>query len=178
LNLAPLYVGKAITAVVGSAEDITDRKKAEEELRASEHSYRMLFERNLAGVFRTTPEGRVIDCNEAFARILGYDSRREVLARSAWDLYPSRAERERFVAELREARLLTNFECALRRRDGGRAWVLENSTWIEDVEGSVVIEGTLIDFGEFRRAQGARQASSWSPHPREAGAGRSSLRRG
>ena len=51
-----------------------ERKLAEESLRESEERYRTLFERNLAGVFRTTVDGRMLDCNQAMANILGFDS--------------------------------------------------------------------------------------------------------
>ena len=150
--------------ICGLSRDITTRKNAEEELRASEQRYRMLFERNLAGVFRTTPEGKILDCNDAFARLLGYASREEVMKRSAWDMYPSRADRTLLLERLRQARTLTNHESELHCRDGRRVWVLENSTWIEDVDGSVVIEGTLIDFTKLRSAGAARRS------PRLAGA--------
>src|SRR5438105_2639408 len=38
---------------------------------ASEERYRMLFERNVAGVFRTTRDGRILDCNDALVEYLG-----------------------------------------------------------------------------------------------------------
>ncbi|HEY2094731.1 MAG TPA: GAF domain-containing protein [Thermoanaerobaculia bacterium] len=47
----------------------------------SEARYRMLFERNIAGVFRTTRDGRILDCNSAFANALGYTSREDLLSR-------------------------------------------------------------------------------------------------
>src|SRR5713226_4326701 len=46
--------------------------KVEQALRASERRYRLLFEQNLAGILRTTLDGRVLECNLAFARILDY----------------------------------------------------------------------------------------------------------
>jgi len=158
----------------GLSRDITARKNAEQELRASEQRYRMLFERNLAGVFRTTPEGKILDCNDAFARLLGYASRQEVMKHSAWDMYPSRADRNLLLERLRQARTLTNYESELRCRDGRRVWALENSTWIEDVDGSVVIEGTLIDFTRLRSARAARVSS---PRPSSVDAGLAALPR-
>ena len=45
--------------------------------------YRVLFERNVAGIILTNADGRIVDCNEPYARIFGFDSRGELLAHSA-----------------------------------------------------------------------------------------------
>jgi PAS domain-containing protein len=64
--------------------------------------YRVLFGENVAGTILTTPEGRIIDCNEACARIFGFDSKETMLAHSdAWDFYFNRAEREILIDRLR-----------------------------------------------------------------------------
>ena len=43
-------------------------KQSEKALRQSEQRYRLLFDRNLAGLFHSTLDGRILDCNESFAR--------------------------------------------------------------------------------------------------------------
>ena len=139
--------------------DITKRKRAEEELRASEQRYRLLFERNLAGVYRTTLDGRVLDCNESYARIFGYDSQEEALARRASGLYFDAADREKFIAQLREQGTLINAEWCLRRKDGSPVWILENSSLIEGEEGAPTsIQGTLVDITKRKRAERLLQA--------------------
>jgi two-component system cell cycle sensor histidine kinase/response regulator CckA len=153
--------------VVAIGKDITDRKQAEEALRASEQRYRLLFERNLAGVFRTTVDGRILDCNEAFARLFGYSSREEMLSRPAWELYHDPADREAFLANLKNQRELTNREYCLRRKDGTSVWVLENSTLLEgEDDAPAVIEGTSIDITERKRAEERfSKAFNASPEP-------------
>ena len=42
--------------------------------------YRVLFEQNVAGIILTNADGRIVDCNEPYARIFGFDSRGELLA--------------------------------------------------------------------------------------------------
>ncbi|MDP9194474.1 MAG: EAL domain-containing protein [Acidobacteriota bacterium] len=135
--------------VVYVANDFTERKRAEQALRESEHRYRTLFERNLAGVFRTGADGRILECNDACARIFGFESRDEFLAADASDLYFDDTERERVVKMLREQRQISNFELRLRRRDGSTVWVLENVSLLE----GDILEGTIIDITDRKHAQ-------------------------
>ena len=143
-----------VLGVIGVATDVTEQRRADQALRASELRYRMLFERNLAGVFRSTLEGQILDCNESFARMFGYESPEEVLLRPARNFYLDPAERQEFLSLLSKQRSLTNFEMCARRRDGTPVWVLENATLIEGPDGSLsLIEGTVIDITERKRAE-------------------------
>jgi diguanylate cyclase (GGDEF)-like protein/PAS domain S-box-containing protein len=142
LSTRLIYEDARPVGVQGIARDVTERK-------ASEARYRLLFERNLAGVYRTGADGRVLDGNDAFARILGYASREELLAGSAEDFYFSAKDRERIIQLLREQRQVTNFEQRMRRRDGTEIWVLENATLLE----GDILEGTILDITDRKRAQ-------------------------
>jgi diguanylate cyclase (GGDEF)-like protein/PAS domain S-box-containing protein len=131
------------------AVDVTERRSAEQLLRDSEERYRLLFERNLAGVFRTTLHGRVLECNEALARIFGYDSLAELMAQPAASAYEHAEDRQRLMSRLREQRVLSNMEVRMRKRDGTPIWVLENMTLLE----GDTIEGTIIDITDRKTAQ-------------------------
>ncbi|HEV2722133.1 MAG TPA: PAS domain S-box protein, partial [Thermoanaerobaculia bacterium] len=139
--IAFVFNGKPAVQVV--ARDISQRKEIEER-------YRLLFERNLAGVFRTTVDGRILDCNDALARIFGYRDRNELLERSARDVYFDPQDRESVLNELRDRGSLTNVETRMRRADGTELWVLENVTLIEPRS---EMEGTIIDITERKSAQ-------------------------
>ena len=54
------------------------------ELQLTETRYRLLFEHFQAGVYRATLDGRILDCNEAFANIFGYGSRSECLTHNVY----------------------------------------------------------------------------------------------
>ena len=69
-----------IVRVIGIIMDITNQKLAEEALKASESKYLSLFNNAILGIYRTTPEGRYLDMNPAFARIVGYNSPEEMMA--------------------------------------------------------------------------------------------------
>ena len=105
------------------------------ELESSEHRYRLLFERSLAGVYRSTIDGRILDVNEACFRIFGYASREEHLAHNASEVWFEPADREEFVARLIQPKSLANSECCYRRKDGTPVWVLESVTLLEGQNG-------------------------------------------
>jgi PAS domain S-box-containing protein len=124
------------------------------ELQASEQRHRLLFQRSLAGVYQSTLEGRLVDCNDAFARIFGYPSRAECLATAVTAHYFSTSDREAFLAQLRDQRTLTDFESRLQRTDGSPFWVLENATLLPGADGRPpMIEGTLIDITQRKEAE-------------------------
>jgi len=140
------------TVILSIARDVSERLRAEETLRESEARYRSLFDRNLAGVYRTSLDGRVLECNEAFARVYGYASREEILGRDAKDLYPPSAPRETFLAALETQGTLSNWESQGRRKDGTIVSTLENVTLV-DAGAAGVIEGTIIDITERKRLE-------------------------
>src|SRR5246127_1271447 len=69
--------------MIGVNIDVTERKLAEEALLSSERRYRLLFERNVAGVGIASLDGRLLDCNDGWVRILGYQSKDELRGRHA-----------------------------------------------------------------------------------------------
>ncbi len=152
-SLLPAADGRPVRSI-GTVADVSGRRQIEEALQLSERRYRALFERNLAGVYRSTMEGRILDCNEAFARIFGYGSREEVLRQAAWDLYVRPDDRKAALAKLVERQNLTNYELCLKRKDGSTVWVLQNENLSEGPDGLLsVIEGTVIDISERKRAE-------------------------
>ncbi len=143
-----------LVAAVLSFMILSKEERIRFELAASEKRYRSLFERNLAGVYRSTLDGRILDCNSAFYWMLGYTSREDLMAHSAYDFYFHADGRSEFIARLRSVNRVTNLERCLRRKDGGEVWVLESAALLVDEDGSeTVIDGTLIDITERKVAE-------------------------
>ncbi|HWO88464.1 MAG TPA: ATP-binding protein [Gemmatimonadales bacterium] len=90
----------------------------------AEQQYREIFEQSLAGVATWSEDGRIQLCNEAFARMLGYDTADELQRLSAGSLYWDPQDQIRMMAELRESGTLRNTELRLRGKDGKLVWVL------------------------------------------------------
>ena len=120
------------------------------ELATSEEQYRLLFQRNLAGVYRATEEGTLLDCNDACAQLFGYSIREDLLQVGRIE-YMHPHERDSMVRRLREQGTIINEEVELRGRDGGPVWVLEN---VRRIPGTpAVLEGILLDIGERKRIE-------------------------
>jgi diguanylate cyclase (GGDEF)-like protein/PAS domain S-box-containing protein len=137
---------------VWSFREVTEKRRAEAAIQASERRYRQLFERNAAGVYRATVDGRILDCNDAFARILRLEGRERVVGRSFGDLFLEASEREAIVDTLRGGGSLTGVELALTRHDGTRVWILENATMSREGDADV-IEGTMVDISTLKLAE-------------------------
>ena len=116
-------------------------------LKASEQRYRELFQNVTAGVFQSTPDGKIMAANPALVRMLGYDSEDELIAVDvARDLYMDPGHRDNWVRAMAEDGEVRNAELLLKRRDGSKIVVLENSRAVRDSEGRVLFyEGTLTD---------------------------------
>ncbi len=139
--------GSGRLGTIHVVKDITERRTAEE-------NYRLLFQEVKEGVFISTPEGRVLDCNEAFVHMLGYSSREEVLALDITrDIYAYPDQRMTFRQEIAAQNYVRDFEVAVRRKDGSIITAMENSFVTRDPAGRVVrYQGFLLDITEKKRA--------------------------
>src|SRR5262249_28682944 len=113
-------------------EELSERGRISKALEQAEVRYQHLFERNKPGVYRSTPEGSFVDCNDAFARMFGYE-RKELLQLPPHVLYVGGArEREMRIAELRKTGQLTDYEVAFRHKNGSLVWVIQNAVIVKD----------------------------------------------
>ena len=128
--------------------DATDSRIAEEK-------YRLLFEQVQEGVFVATPQGKLLDCNDAFVRMLGHTSREELMGLNVdQELYASSEQREVFRREVEIHNYVRNFEVTLRRKDGTFLSAVESSFASRDASGKIDrYQGFLLDVSEKKRAE-------------------------
>ena len=146
-----------IYRVVGIAEDITRQKETEEALRNAEARYRSIFESATEGIFRTTPEGRILIANPALARMFGYQSPEEMVSSVAnvgRQIYVSPEKWSEMKRLLLERGAIQGFEEENYRKDGSVIWVSLNAHVVHDASGAVqYFEGTIQDITERKRAE-------------------------
>jgi PAS domain S-box-containing protein len=152
-----------LVQVVGTNVDVTERKRAEEALRESEAKIRRLVDANIIGIFIWDFEGRIIEANDAFLRMVGYDREDLVSGRLRWtELTPpewrDRDERRR-VPELKMTGSLQPFEKEYFRKDGSRVPVLIGAATFE--EGGNQGVAFVLDLTERKRAEEALRESEY-----------------
>jgi len=116
-NLGPVKDGDKIVSVAQVSNDITKRKKIEEELQASELLYRTLFETMPVGVGLATIDGRIIEANSAMLQLTGY-SDVQLKQVNLNEIYESPGDRERLLKQMQRDGFIHDFETKFKRKDG------------------------------------------------------------
>lgn len=133
-----------------------ERWRSAELLHASEMRYRLLFDSVPVGLYRSTPQGQILDVNDALVQILGYPSREELLATPAQALFFDPTERRRWQDEMDAKGIVTDFVVQFKRYDGTPIWVVDRARAIRDPQGKILYyDGSLVDITEQRRSEEA-----------------------
>jgi PAS domain S-box-containing protein len=147
----------------GIVQDISERKQAEEALAASEKKYRDIFENAAGGIFRSTPDGRLLDVNPYFAHIAGFDTPEQMLAEVsdiASQLYVNPEDREELKRLLQERGKLEGYEVQAYGRNKSRNWISLNIQAIRDAAGNILFyQGMFSDVTMRKQAEAALRVS-------------------
>jgi PAS domain S-box-containing protein len=157
----PCFGGYSVVSTFSYSEDGTNRLgtihivRDTTERRLAEQRYKLLFDGVHEGAFISTPEGKLIDCNEALVRMLGYEAREEVLTLDiAGVLYADPKRRQDFLTAIERDGFVRNFEVRLRRKDGSEVIALESSFATRDSAGAVDrYQGFLLDVTDKKRTE-------------------------
>jgi len=116
--------------------------------------YRSLFELSPAGVYQTTPSGKILACNNTFVKMLGYDSQKELLGENAKLFYFADKDWDDVLNLLQDKGKLENHEIKLKNKKGHPVYMIENCSLQKDnITGEEIIEGVLIDITERKKAE-------------------------
>jgi two-component system, cell cycle sensor histidine kinase and response regulator CckA len=146
-----------VIGILGTYEDITERKRAEEALRRAEEKYRNIVENAVEGIFQSTREGRVIEANPAFAQMLGFATPGElmtVVTDMRTQLFVDPVGHDEFVRMLESRGVVQRFETQMRRRDGRIMWISLNVRCVRDAERKILYyEGFAVDITERKQLE-------------------------
>jgi diguanylate cyclase (GGDEF)-like protein/PAS domain S-box-containing protein len=145
--------GRAHVLAGKAARQIVAQRQAEEDLRKREEKSRAMYEGLPVGVYRTTPEGQILDANPALVQLLGYSSKEDLQAASVQEIFVDLDERQRWQAAAAERGTIHGFEAQFRRADGSLVWVEDNAHILQDEHGRILYEGSLIDVSERKRVE-------------------------
>jgi PAS domain S-box-containing protein len=122
--------------------------------RRNEARFTELFETLQEGIYIVTPEDEILDVNPALVRILGYDSKSELLARKVTDLFPDEALRTAIRQEVDRQPVLAGREISLLRKDGVFITCLNTAAAVRDPTGKIIrYQGALMDITERREIE-------------------------
>lgn len=152
----PIYNDNGdLIAIEGIARDVSEIKLTEIELIKSEERYRTLFENALVGIYRTTPDGRILLANMTLIKMLGYNSYQELVQRNLNDIdYKPTYKRDDFIKMLVEKNVIDSFDSIWHKKDGSSIFVRESVKVIKDAENNpIYFEGIVQDITEKKLAE-------------------------
>ena len=139
------------------ARDITERKRVEEALQESERKYRTIYEDAVFGIYQTTPEGRFISANAAFASMAGYNSPQELMdsiEKIEPHLYVHSEDRQRFIEIIAAKGMVNGFEVEFYKKDRSTFWTMLNTRAVKDEQGRIIYyEGIASDITYRKQAE-------------------------
>ena len=127
--------------------EVTERRRVEVALRESEERFRSLYDNVTIGLYRTTPDGRIVMANPAMVRMLGFDSFESLAHRNVETVgFTEHFPRQRFRELVEQRDEIVGLEYPLRHANGSMIWVRENARAVRKTDGSVLYyEGTVED---------------------------------
>lgn len=158
MTLPVLLIYPPATALLGYLMVLqATRHQIHSALEQSERRYRSLFENVPIGLYRSMPDGHILDANRAFVEMFGFSSREQLYSRKSWEFYASPEDYQRWKALMNREGVVRGFETRLKRADGSIIWVRETARVVHD-EGNdlTYYEGSVEDITARKEAEEAR----------------------
>jgi PAS domain S-box-containing protein len=146
----PIHENGVCTGAVVTFRDVSEERRARQVLRESEARYRLLVENAAYGIFRTAPDGKFLDANNALATMLGYSSPSELLAVNISTVYARPEAREPMIAATIAKGFADGLELDWIRKDGQPVMVRLSARLIREPSGETYFEGIVENVTEWR----------------------------
>ena len=124
------------------------------QLRFSEERYREIFEQGLTAIFVASPQGNIVTCNPAFARIFSFASVQDALQADLAALYPQPELYRQFIERLEREKRIEYQDTEMLRHDGQTIYTIGNILGNFDEEGNLSeIKGYIFDHTEHKKLE-------------------------
>ena len=155
-DFVPGLADQQLLTIIAAAIGVEERRKrTEEALKESEERFRSLYCNAIVGIYRTTPDGKILMANPALVSMLGYNSFEELkkinLTQEGFNQsYP----RELFIEPIEKYGEIREMESLWKRKDGKEIWVSESARAIRNSNGETLYyDGTIINITERKEAE-------------------------
>lgn len=136
---APVFgADGSLTSIVITFLDETEKRTQSRLLKKREKSLREFFENDITGDYSATADGKLLNCNPAFARMLGFNSPDELVGRNIKEFYKKPDERAEFMKAIHELKILKEHKVVLKHINGSELFCKENVVGVFDKSGSLV----------------------------------------
>ncbi|MGK9477107.1 PAS domain-containing sensor histidine kinase [Melioribacter sp. OK-6-Me] len=152
---AILDKNKQVVAIVGVGRDITEKKILEEKIKEDERQLRLFYDNMFIGVYRTTPDGKILFVNPALLNMLKYNSFEELANRNLEDEgFEPGYDRTTFKAIMEKEGQIIGFVSKWKCKDNTYIWVRESAKAIYDKNGKIIYyDGTVENITKWKEAE-------------------------
>lgn len=136
----------------GAIRDVTEQKKAEQQLIESQQLLSSINKNISEGLFRSDGK-KFLYVNEAFAKMFGYTSPEQLLKTAPQKLYARLKDRKEMLDRLRKSGRLVNQELLYKRKDGSKFWGMVSYNLIKSESGEFFMDGSVRDITSQKEAE-------------------------
>lgn len=146
-----------VKGVLSSAEDITERKRAEEQILSSEEKYRRIFENVQDVYYETSTDGLILEVSPSIEVISKGQYRcNDLHGKSMYDFYSDPEQLSRFLSVIKEREKVFDFEISLKNKDGSIIpCSISAKLWYNDQGQPEKIIGSLRDITDRKLTEDA-----------------------
>ncbi|WP_022853773.1 two-component system sensor histidine kinase NtrB [Thermodesulfatator atlanticus] len=127
-------------------------RKRTQELLASEQKFRRLFENSGEVIFFCDAEGRISDINPSGVKLLGYQSKEELIGKPMWTFFAEDEDWQKYLVATCKIGFIKDFETRWITKGGGERYVIITANAIEGESGCKIgCEGIAKDITNYRK---------------------------
>ncbi len=143
-----------VTSLPPEMQEAFEYGRRRQAVEDAERRFRQLFDGVPVGLYRATPDGKILDANPALARMFGYPDRHSLLAINALDMYVDPEDRDRWRKQMRSETLVRDYDVRMRRYDGSIIWCRDTAREVLGRDGIVrYYTGALEDITARKQAE-------------------------